>query len=65
MWIIFESTIDTTPQRKIIVAYRISKFQTIDLPLKLENARLSLSLEILDYVTSAPTMQLEMRRITY
>ena len=48
----------TPPQHKIIVAYN-----TIDLPLKLDNGQLSLSLEILDYDTSAPTMQFETRHI--
>ena len=37
----------------------------IDLTLKLDDGRLSLSLEILDYATFAPIMQLKMRRISF
>ena len=45
------------PQCKMIVA-------TIDLPLKLDDERVSLSLEILEYAAFAPIMQLKMRHIS-
>ena len=39
-------------------------FQTIDLSLILDDERLSVSLEILEYATFSPTMQLKMKHIT-
>jgi hypothetical protein len=38
--------------------------QTINLPLKLGNGQLSLSLEMLDYATFAPIIQLKLRHIS-
>ena len=44
-------------------ARNITALQIIDLPLKLDDGQLSLSLKILDYVTFAPIMQLKMKHI--
>ena len=46
----------TPPQRKIIVAYRN---WIIDLPLKLDNSRVSLFVEVLAYATFAHVMRLK------
>ena len=60
MWIVLDATIGTTTTQDIVAYYTSNHRLTIVLPLKLDNVWLSLSLEILDYATFAPIMQLKM-----